>query len=276
MNILVPPKISSQRAAGSARGGGRLASGAVWLRVAAALAVLAVWWLASVLISGDVVPSPLVTAERLAELWRAGDFLGHVGHTLRRVGLGMLLTVALAIMLGVAMGRSRRAELFFDMPVLVGRTIPGLAWALMAVMVVGLNERAPVLAVVLTATPLVTVQIWEATKALDRDLFEMARVFRVAPADRLRHIVLPALAPEVVAGIKLGLSLGWQVVVLAELLGLGNGVGYQINESFSNFDVAGVLAWTLAFSAIMAFIEYGLIGALQRRMTRWRPTTGIG
>lgn len=271
MNILVPPKIAQQRAAGSTRRGGALASGALWLRVAAALAVLAVWWLASALISGDVVPSPVATAERLGQLWQDGDFLTHVGHTLRRVALGMLLTVVLAILLGVAMGRSRRAELFFDMPVLVGRTIPGLAWALMAVMVVGLNERAPVLAVVLTATPLVTVQIWEATKALDRDLFGMAQVFRVAPVDRLRHIVLPALAPEVVAGTKLGLSLAWQVVVLAELFGLGNGVGYQINENFSNFDVAGVLAWTLAFSAIMAFIEYGLIGALQRRMTRWRP-----
>lgn len=247
-------------------------SGAVWWRVLAALALLLAWWVLSRTISGGVVPSPLVTAERLWVIVQRDTFFSDVRVTLGRVAAGMAVTVVVAVVVGIAMGRSRRVEMSLDVVILIGRSIPGLVWALVAVMVVGLNNAAPVLAVFLTATPLVVLQIWESAKALDDDLFKMAKAFGAGRAERIRRVLLPALVPSIVAGTKLGLALGWQVVVLSELFGLGSGVGYQINESFSNFDIAGVLAWTIAFSAIMAFIEYGIIDPIQRRLVRWRPT----
>lgn len=250
-------------------------TGAVTFRALAAASVLLAWWLISVTVANGVVPGPVATAERLWHIIRHEAFVSSVLLTLGRVGAGMLITVTLAVFIGIAMGRSRWFERFMDTFILIGRTIPGLVWALVAVMVVGLNNRAPVLAVVLTATPLVVLQIWEASKALDRELFDMAKVFGVGRFDRLRHILLPALVPSIVAGTKLGLTLAWQVAVLAELFGLGTGVGYQIHENFSNFDIAGVLAWTISFSVIMAFLEYGVIGAVQARLVRWRPKAGV-
>lgn len=181
----------------------------------------------------------------------------------------MAVTVVVATALGVAMGLNRRVERCFDVFVLVGRSIPGLVWALVSVMVVGLNNTAPVVAVVLTATPLVVLQIWEATKALEDDLFAMSRVFGVGRLRQLWQVAFPALMPSLVAGTKLGLALAWQVVILSELFGLGSGVGYEINQSFSNFDIAGVLAWTLSFSVLMAIIEYGVIGQVQSWLLRW-------
>ncbi|MPZ93781.1 MAG: ABC transporter permease subunit [Propionibacteriales bacterium] len=248
-------------------------TGAVWQRVLAAGSVLLAWWLLSQTFADGVVPSPLVTAERLWHIVQNEDFFSTVALTLGRVAAGMVVAVVAAVVLGIAMGRSRRIELFLDMFILVGRSIPGLVWALVAVMVVGLNNAAPVVAVFLTATPLVVLQIWESTKALDPELFNMAKVFGVGPVERLRRVLLPALVPSIVAGTKLGLALAWQVVVLSELFGLGAGVGYEINESFSNFDIAGVLAWTISFAAIMAVIEYGVIGQVQRYLVRWRPKT---
>ena len=253
----------------------RYLSGAVWLRALAAAAVLVGWWLLSATFVSGVVPSPLATGERLWHIVQNEDFFSTVFLTLGRVAAGMVVTVLAAVVLGIAMGRSRRFELFMDMFILVGRSIPGLVWALVAVMVVGLNNAAPIVAVFLTATPLVVLQIWESTKALDQELFNMAKVFGVGPVERLRRVLLPALVPSIVAGTKLGLALAWQVVVLSELFGLGAGVGYQINENFSNFDIAGVLAWTISFSAIMALIEYGVIGQVQRYLVRWRPKTSV-
>lgn len=248
-----------------------LLSGAIWLRVLSAVTLLLVWWILSKTLA-EVVPTPYVTAERLWLIVRSDEFFSNVGLTLGRVAAGMTVTVAAAVVIGIAMGRSRRVEMSLDVIILIGRSIPGLVWALLAVMVVGLNNAAPVLAVFLTATPLVVLQIWESSKALDDDLFKMAKAFGVGPVERVRRVLLPALVPSIVAGTKLGLALGWQVVVLSELFGLGAGVGYQINESFSNFDISGVLAWTIAFCVIMALIEYGIIDPVQRRLVRWRPS----
>lgn len=249
----------------------RLLSGAIWWRVAAALTVLAAWWLISQTVAEGVFPTPVETADRFVEIVTGPEFLPQVGITLWRVVSSMLVAVTAAVVIGIAMGRIRRVEMSLDMFVLVGRSIPGLVWALVAVMVVGLNNWAPVLAVFLTVTPLVVLQIWESAKALDADLFRMAKAFGVGRIGRIRQVLLPALVPSIVAGAKLGLALGWQIVVLSELFGLGSGVGYQINESFGNFDVAGVLVWTIVFSVVMAFLEYGVIDGAHRRLVRWRP-----
>lgn len=92
---------------------------------------------------------------------------------------------------------------------------------------------------------------------------------------RLRHIILPELLPYILSGSRLGLSLSWQVVVLSELFGLSNGVGYKINLNFQDFSIAGVMAWTLSFTAIMAVLEFGIISRVESRLTRWRiPQTG--
>jgi NitT/TauT family transport system permease protein len=250
---------------------GRFLSGAVWLRVAAALTVLAAWWLISQTVAAGVFPSPLQTWDRFLVIVSSPDFFSQVGITLWRVVSSMAVAVSAAVVIGIAMGRIRRVEMSLDMFVLVGRSIPGLVWALVAVMVVGLNNWAPVLAVFLTVTPLVVMQIWEQSKAIDDDLFRMAKAFGVGSLGRIRQVLLPALVPSIVAGAKLGLALGWQIVVLSELFGLGSGVGYQINESFGNFDVAGVLVWTIVFSVIMAFLEYGVIDGVHHRLVRWRP-----
>lgn len=246
-------------------------SGAVWLRIASALTVLAAWWLMSETFAEGVLPGPRATADRFVAIVTSETFFSQVGITLWRVVSAMTVTVVAAVIIGIAMGRIRRVEMSLDVFILVGRSIPGLVWALVAVMVVGLNNWAPVLAVFLTVTPLVVMQIWESTKALDEDLFRMAKVFGVGRLGRIRQVLLPALVPSIVAGTKLGLALGWQVVVLSELFGQSSGVGYQIHESFGNFDVAGVLVWTIVFSAIMAFLEYGVIDGVHRRLVRWRP-----
>jgi NitT/TauT family transport system permease protein len=263
-------------AADSPPSGDRAGRSKVAIRALAVVALFAAWYALTATLGDDVVPSPGTVGSRLWHVWTRERFAYNVWHTTVRVVLGMLGSLILALAVGVAMGLSRRLEQFFDLFILLGRTIPGVAWALLAVMIVGINDGAPVLAIVLAATPMVTVQIWQGTKSLDRDLLQMARVFRVRRLYALRHVVLPAIVPSIVGGAKLGLALSWQVVVLSELFGLSNGVGYEINQNFSDFSIAGVVAWTLSFTAIMAVLEFGILAPLENRVTRWRPRRQVG
>lgn len=244
----------------------------ILLRLAAIVGAIAIWWAAAVWIGTDIIPTPDTVGKRLVNVVLYEDFTIHMTATVSRVCIALVVSLGVATLLGIGMGLSRGVERFLDGLILGGRTMPGLAWALLAIMTIGVSGWAPVLAVVLAVSPLLTLQIWEGTKALDRDLFQMARVFGVGRVQQLFQVVVPAILPAIVGGAKLGLALSWKVTVLAELFGVTSGVGYEINRNFQIFSLDGVLAWALAFALFMAVIEYGLIAPLYSWLTRWRRT----
>ena len=90
-----------------------------------------------------------------------------------------------------------------------------------------------------------------------------------APAPS-RNVTLPQLQPYFAAASRSGISLIWKIVLVVELLGRPNGVGFQIYTYFQLFDVAAILAYTLAFVSIMLLIELLLVQPFERRATRWR------
>ena len=116
---------------------------------------------------------------------------------------------------------------------------------------------------------LVTVR--EGARSLDRALDDMAQVFRMGAWTRMRHVVLPQLAPYLAAAARSGLSLVWKIVLIVELLGRPNGVGFEIGVAFQLFDVTRILAYALAFVAVMLAIETFLVQPLERHVSRWRP-----
>ena len=99
----------------------------------------------------------------------------------------------------------------------------------------------------------------------------MAKVFRMPRWVRLRHVVVPQLAPYLAAAARSGLSLVWKIVLIVELLGRPNGVGFEIGIAFQLFDVTRILAYALAFVAVMLVIETFLVQPLERHVSRWRP-----
>lgn len=244
------------------------------LRAVSVVALLLVWEAASAWIGRDIFPGPGAVWDRLIHVVRHEEYARHMMATTARVVVGLSVSLSLATVLGIAMGLSRNAERFFDGLILVGRVMPGLAWALLALMVIGVSGWAPIFAVILAVSPLLTLQVWEATKALDSDLFRMGRVFGASRAMMFRLVVVPATLPSIVGGAKLGLALSWKVVVLAELFGVTSGVGAEINRNFQIFSLDGVLAWALAFGMVMALVEYAVIGSIYSRLTRWRSPGG--
>jgi NitT/TauT family transport system permease protein len=134
----------------------------------------------------------------------------------------------------------------------------------------GLTEIAAVSAVALNKLPIATVTVREGARSLDTALDEMAQVFRMHAWTRIRHIMLPQLAPYLAAAARSGLSLVWKIVLIVELLGRPNGVGFEIGVAFQLFDVTRILAYALAFVAVMLAVETLLVQPLERHIARWR------
>jgi NitT/TauT family transport system permease protein len=135
---------------------------------------------------------------------------------------------------------------------------------------IGLNDVAAILAVAIAKAPTVFVTIREGTRSLDRGLAEVGIVYRLPSLRRLRRIVLPQLLPFIAASARSGLSITWKIVLVVELLGRPNGIGFVLNLYFQNFDVTGILAYGLAFAAIMLVVETALLQPWERRSSAWR------
>ncbi|MGW1738279.1 ABC transporter permease [Nocardia sp. NPDC001965] len=238
--------------------------------------LLAVGWnVMAARMNSPLVPTLGSIADELVGLWSSGSLWANLQVTLTRVLLGFAAAFVVAVVLGIAMGRNKYVQRFFEPAVLLGLVTPGLVKALLCVIWFGISMANPILAVALAAAPALIVNITQGVRDVDPQLLEMAHVYRFGAWTRLRRIWLPALAPSLFTGARLGIAMAWKVIVLVEIFGMASGVGYQLNLEFSNHNVAGVLAWTIAFALVMTTIEYGVLQTSERRVARWRKESTV-
>lgn len=242
-----------------------------FLRIASILTLLFIWWLLSLIFPPTLVPKPWDTFGEVGAIVNSGDLFVEMGNTLRRVLVGFALAMIVSTPLGIFMGTLRSLESFFEPPIILGLTMPGLIWAVLAIMFFGLTEVSAYAAVAITILPMLTISIWQGSKSIDKDLIDMSTVFHASPWSKVVDVILPQLVSHILAAIRYGLGLAWKVVVVVEMFGFSNGVGYRVVRGFNTFSMKAVLAWTITFLVVMVVIEFGMIGWLEKSVTRWRP-----
>lgn len=201
----------------------------------------------------------------------ASGALGHnLAATLVRVAWAFGIAMVLGSLLGIAMGRSRRLDRMLDSLLVGVLNLPALVGIVLIFVWFGLSETTTVIAVALNKLPNTAVTVREGARAMDQQLIEMARSFDVHRFPMWRSVMLPQLTPYLFAAARSGLALIWKVVLVAELLGRSDGVGFQIEVYFQLFDVTGILAYTLAFMIVVQLIEWTLLQPLERWANQWR------
>ena len=239
-------------------------------RILSLAALIALWALAAALVQSRLLPGPLaVGAVTLAEI-RSGELPFQLGCTLARVIGSFAIAMLLGTIAGYAMGRSKAIDRYADPWLIVLINMPALVTIIFAYIWIGLDETAAILAVAINKLPNVTVVMREGTRALDPELEEMAKAFQFTWLSRIRHVVIPQLAPYLAASSRSGLSIVWKIVLVVELLGRPNGVGFVLGSAFSLFDMARILSYAICFIVVMLVIESFLVQPLERRANRWR------
>ena len=241
-----------------------------WRRFASLVLLLAIWVIAAELAGSDLLPGPLSVLERLLEEAKAGELAPHLWATLVRVGVSFTIAMTIGIAIGIVMGRRGGLDAFFDDWLVLGLNVPALVTTILCFLWLGLNEVGAIAAVVINKIPVVVVIMREGARALDRELLAVARFYRLPPLRALLWVVLPQLYPSIMASARAGLALIWKIVLVVELLGRSDGVGFQLSVFFQFFDITGILAYTLAFVAVIMVIEALALRPLERRLTRWR------
>ena len=239
-------------------------------RAASLLVVLAAWEVAAWLAHSRLFPGAGAVLVTLVDEAVHGDLLHHLGATLARVTIAFILAMALGTAIGLAMGRSRAVDTLLDSGVVLLLNLPALVIAVLLYVWLGLTEAAAIGAVTLSKLPTVVVTLREGARTLDRDLADMARSFHFGVWRTWRHVTLPQLSPFFLVASRTGLALIWKIVLVVELLGRPDGIGYAIQVFFQLFDIRRLIAYALAFVAVVLAVEWGILQPLERRLTRWR------
>jgi ABC-type nitrate/sulfonate/bicarbonate transport system permease component len=240
------------------------------LRTTSFVVLLLLWQLAAMLYADPLLPGPGLVLARIGEEAFQGELFGHLGITLARVVLSFAAAMLIGTVIGIIMGNWRSVDLLLDAWLVIGLNIPALVTIILCYLWIGLSDLAAIVAVAINKIPTVVVMVREGSRAIDRELLAVARVFRLNRRRTLFKVYLPQLYPYLMAGARSGLSLIWKIVLVVELLGRSDGIGFQLGIFFQFFDITGIIAYTVVFAAVVLLVEALVMRPLERRLNAWR------
>jgi taurine transport system permease protein len=236
---------------------------------------LAAWWIAAhlELVAPLFLPSP----ERVAwRFWRVATegfadatLLQHVVASVGRVVTALLFAIGIAVPVGIGMGLSPVLRGVFDPIIEAYRPVPPLAYLPLVVIWFGIGEVPKVLLIVLAIVPAVALSTASGVRGVPAERINAALSLGATRLQLLRHVVLPNALPEILVGMRIGLSVGWSTLVAAELVAATEGLGFMI-QSASNFLVTDVVIVGIATIAAIAFTMEFAMRFLERKLTPWK------
>jgi len=241
-----------------------------WMPILSVAGFVLVWFIGAEIAQSRLLPGPVAVLEYIYDESLHGNLLTQLGITLWRVVASFFVAMIIGSAIGLIMGQMPAVNRVLDPWLIVLLNLPALVIIILAYVWFGLSEATAIGAVALNKIPNVVVTLREGARALDPALNEMARAYRMSPWSKFRNVTLPQLQPYFAAASRSGISLIWKIVLVVELLGRPNGVGFELHLNFQLFNVIAILGYTLAFVAVMLAIEYLLVQPLERYSTRWR------
>lgn len=253
---------------------GRLAGWGLALVVPVALlAVYDVWARAA----GDFFFPPLSEiGATFAEQWLFARVATDLLPSLGRMLSGYALAIAVGVALGVLLGFSRTWATALDPVLQFLRALPPPALIPVSLLVFGAGDSAKIFLIALGALWPVLLNTVDGVRGVDRTALDMARSYRVPARARLTRLVLPAALPRIFAGARTALAIAIILMVVSELIGADNGVGYLVQLSQRGFDIPEMWAGTVLLG-LLGFAFNALFVAVERRVLHWHlATTGRG
>ncbi len=240
--------------------------------------VLAIAWFAATstgAIKSYQLASPQAVLVELNDLAARGVLWNDLGASLERVALGFGLGALLAIVLGSLVGAARTARELLDPTLQALRSVPSLAWVPLLLLWLGIGETAKIVLVAIGAFFPVYVALASAIRNVDRKLVEVARVLGVRGVPFVARVLLPAALPQLLVGLRIGLTQAWLFLVAAELLGASRGLGFLLTDGQQIARTDEILVAILAFAVCGKLSETGM-RLIERRLVGWTDTVAPG
>jgi sulfonate transport system permease protein len=218
----------------------------------------------------QLLPAPDMVRDTLVDEVRTGDLWANVRVSVERVLVGFTVGSAAGLVLGAAMGLSRRLEEYVYPLFNALSQVPVLAWVPLAMLFLGIGESLKFVFIAFAAFLPVAVNTLRGFRGVPKTYLDVGATFRFTRRQSLWRIVLPAAVPSIFVGLRTGLTQAWLSLVTVELLASSEGLGFLIVWGRQLFQLDLVLVGILAVGTVGLVLDKGL-AALEKRFLRWRP-----
>ncbi|AXF03630.1 ABC transporter permease subunit [Paraburkholderia hospita] len=249
-------------------------AGSRWISAATVIVLIAAWGIASrlELVSPVFMPSPAAVAKKFVTVAIDGSsnatLLEHTLASLHRMLAALLLAIVTAIPVGILTGMNRVAQAIVDPLIEFYRPIPPLAYLPLIVIWCGIGEPSKVLLIWLAVFAPLAIATQQGVRRVKPGCIRGARALGATRWQIVRYVVVPSAAPDVLTGIRIGLGVGWSVLVAAELIAATRGLGFMIQSAGQFLETDVVIMGIIVIALIAASIEWGL-RRLQKALVPW-------
>lgn len=233
--------------------------------------LIAVWWLVVVQSGSVIFPTPWQVVTGTLELIADGTLWDHIGSSLMRVGTGFFAAVAVAVPLGLWMGRVDGAYVTLNPVFQILRPISPIAWIPLAILWFGVGNASPIFLIFIASVFPMIVQTAAAVHTIEKRYLRAAENFGAPRLKLLRQVIFPAILPDLIVGMRISLGVAWLVVVAAEMIALRSGLGYLIMDSRNAGNRYDLVIAGMIIIGVIGLLLDGLMRLLEGlKSVRWR------
>jgi NitT/TauT family transport system permease protein len=233
--------------------------------------LLAAWWLIVAETHSVIFPTPWQVVTGTAELIKDGTLFIHIGASLMRVGIGFSLAVAVAVPLGLWLGWVKAAYSTLNPLFQILRPISPIAWIPIAILWFGVGNTSPIFLIFISSVFPMIVQTTAGVHTIERRYLRAAQNFGVTRSTLFRQVVIPAVLPQIIVGMRIGLGVAWLVVVAAEMIALRSGLGYLIIDSRNAGNRYDLVIAGMIIIGLIGLLLDGVMRLLEGlKSVRWR------
>jgi NitT/TauT family transport system permease protein len=235
------------------------------------LLLIAIWWFVVVYNDSAIFPTPWQVVTGAFELAQDGTLWEHIAASLFRVGAGFGLALLIAIPLGLWMGWVRGVFYMLNPLFQMLRPISPIAWIPIAILWFGVGDVSPIFLIFISSVFPMIVQTASGVHTIDRRYLRAAANFGVSRSVLFGRVVIPAVLPEIIVGMRIGIGVAWLVVVAAEMIALRSGLGYLIMDSRNAGNRYDLVVASMIIIGMIGLLLDGITRLLERLKTvKWR------
>lgn len=266
-----PRTIDGQEAVAPTRGWRPAIATPRWLiGLIVPIALLGLWqWLVNrEVYTRSQLPAPGDVWLAGQQLWEADLLLEHITVSVERVAQGFAWGAGIAILLGLAVGLSPLVDALLSPTIQAVRAIPSLAWVPLLILWMGIGDQPKITLVAIGVFFPVFTALVGGIQQIDRKLIEVGQAYGLRGPSLAWSILLPAAAPSLLTGLRIGLAQGWLFLVAAELIGASRGLGFLLTDG-QNTGRADIIVLSILLLALLGKGTDLLLGLVERRALRW-------
>ncbi|MGE8652465.1 MAG: ABC transporter permease [Acinetobacter gandensis] len=215
-----------------------------------------------------LLPAPSSLWQSFLEL-SEGELWQHIWTSTWRVFLGFFIGSGLALIFALFVGLNKQAEAFLEPSFSAIKSIPSLAWIPLLLLWLGIDESSKITLIAIGAFFPTYTNTVAAIQGVDRKLIEVAQVYRLKYFRQIREIILPAVSPGILTGLRNSLSLAWMFMIAAELIAATQGIGYLLSDGRET-SRPDIVIIAIILLAVLGKISDSIMKYIEQYLLRWR------